>query len=113
MPSRIMMFPQIVLNLRWVIIAVDSSGRTPRAAAMLGLAFNDAGVVLSLERTPPLWKRNPRVRLKGVTKILLHRVSEYLIGHQDRKQDTNSNWGGGNVSVQTVAFCSNSCCHLD
>lgn len=107
------MFPQIVPNLSWVIIAVDSNGRTPREAAMLGLALNDAGVVLSLERTPHYGKGTPRVGPKGVAKILLCKVSEYLIGHQGRRQDTNSNWGGGNVSVQTVTFCSNSCCHFD
>ena len=46
------MFPQIFHNLHWLITAVDSNGRTPREVATLGLALNDAGVVLSLERAP-------------------------------------------------------------
>lgn len=62
------MFPQIGPNLSWVIITVDSNGRTPREAAMLGLALNDARVVLSLERTPHYGKGTPRVGLIGVAK---------------------------------------------
>lgn len=37
---------------------------------MLGLALNDAGVGLSLERSPHYGKGTPRVGLKGVAKKL-------------------------------------------
>lgn len=64
-----MMFPQIFHNLHWLITAVDLSGRTPREVATLGLALNDAGVVLSLERSPQY--RN------GTLKVGLKRGSRY------------------------------------
>lgn len=68
---------------------------------MLSLTLNDALVVLSLERAPHYGNGVPRAGFKGVVKTLLCKVSEDLIDHLGRRQDTNSNWHGGNISMQT------------
>lgn len=79
---------------------------------MLGLALNDARAVLSLERAPHYGNRIPRVGFKGMVKTALCNVTKALTGQLGRRQDTDSHWDGSNISMQTIAFCSNSCCHF-
>lgn len=91
---------------------VDPNGRAPREGATMTWAPEDAGAVRSLARAACYGTGVPGVGPKEVGTTLLCKVGEDVVNHLGR-QGPDSNWDGGNISVQTGAFCRRCCCHFN